>query len=118
MSSVRFNQNQQVVNIEDDGSVEEIRLPKKIINVPKYFADNQHLQSPQRVPLDRMTSRSDNPYSHVQEQLTQVDNDSREERTERQRVRRIFDKVRLFTTLRQWVIIGVANFQHTVNCQF
>lgn len=76
--SVRFNnQAQQVVNIEDE---------------------NQHLQHPNRPALDRMTSRSDpeNPYAQVQEQLTKVQNDSsREERTERQRVRRIFDKVRL-----------------------
>lgn len=74
--SVQFSQHQQVVHInEDDGS--------------------QHLQSPQRVPLDRMTSRSEHPYAQVQKQLTKVENVSREERTERQRVRRIFDKVRL-----------------------
>lgn len=76
--SVQFRQNpQQVVRIsEDDG--------------------NQHLQSPYRVPLDRMTSRSENPYSEVQDQLTQVQLDSsREEHNERQRVRRIFDRVRL-----------------------
>lgn len=75
--SVRFDsQTQQVVNMEDD---------------------EQHLQSPYRVPLDRMTSRSDkiNPYAQVQEQLTTVNDYSREERTERARVRRIFDKVRL-----------------------
>lgn len=59
--------------------------------------DNQHLQSPYRVPLDRMTSRSEkiNPYAQVQDQLTQVQLDSsREEQNERQRVRRIFDRVR------------------------
>lgn len=76
MNSVHFDNNQQVVNIPDE--------------------DLQRLNSPNRVPLDRMTSRSDqtNPYGHVQEQLTQVQLDSsREERSERQRVRRIFDKV-------------------------
>jgi hypothetical protein len=76
--SVQFTQHpQQVVNINDDEGL-------------------QHLQSPNRVPLDRMTSRSDqkNPYADVQGQLTEVQLDSsREERTERQRVRRIFDKV-------------------------
>lgn len=79
MSSVRFdNQTQQVVDMNGD--------------------DNQHLQSPYRVPLDRMTSRCNqiNPYADLQEQLTNVQTDSsREERSERQRVRRIFDKVRL-----------------------
>lgn len=74
--SVQFRQQDQVVHINND--------------------DEQHLQSPYRVPLDRMTSRSENPYAQVQEQLTIVELDSsREERTERQRVRRIFDKVRL-----------------------
>lgn len=60
--------------------------------------DSQHLQSPYRVPLDRMTSRSEkiNPYDQVQRQLTQVQLDSsREEQTERIRIRRIFDRVRL-----------------------
>lgn len=57
--------------------------------------DRQRLQSPgSRVPLDRMTSRL-NPYSGVQKQLTQVQVDiSREERADRIRIRRIFDKVR------------------------
>lgn len=77
--SVQFTQNpQQVVHINDDDGF-------------------QHLQ-PNRMPLDRMTSRSENlnPYAQVQDQLTEVQLDSsREERTERQRVRRIFDKVRL-----------------------
>lgn len=77
--SVQFTQHpQQVVHINDDDGL-------------------QHLQSPNRVPLERMTSRSDskNPYADVQGQLTEVQLDSsREERTERQRVRRIFDKVR------------------------
>lgn len=78
--SVQFTQHpQQVIHINDDDGF-------------------QHLQSPNRVPLDRMTSRSEktNPYAQVQGQLTEVQLDSsREERTERQRVRRIFDKVRL-----------------------
>lgn len=79
--SVQFVQSQQVVHINDDDG-------------------NQHLQSPHRVPLDRMTSRSENPYAQVQGQLTEVKLDSyREERTERQRVRRIFDKVRLWLVL-------------------
>jgi hypothetical protein len=76
--SVQFTQHpQQVVHINDDDGL-------------------QHLQSPNRVPLDRMTSRSDskNPYADVQEQLTEVQLDSsREEHTERLRIRRIFDKV-------------------------
>ncbi|CRL03870.1 CLUMA_CG016995, isoform D [Clunio marinus] len=76
--SVQFTQNpQQIVHINDDDD------------------GRQHLQSPRRVALDRMTSRSDkqNPYAHVQEQLTQVQLDSsREERNERARVRKIFDK--------------------------
>jgi hypothetical protein len=81
--SVQFTQNpQQVVQIDvepRDGD-----------------DDRQRLQSPgTRVPLDRMTSRL-NPYSQVQEQLTQVQLDNfREERTERMRVRKIFDKVRI-----------------------
>lgn len=105
--SVSFNQTQQVVNIEDDGNVERSSgVETKILNALKYFAGNQHLQSPHRVPLDRMTSRSDkNPYSNVQEQLTQVETASREERTERQRIRRIFDKVRLLWPFFQWVVI-------------
>ena len=75
--SVQFSQHpQQIVHINDDDGT-------------------QHLQSPQRVPLDRMTSRSQNPYVQVQKQIMEVEHDSREERTERQRVRRIFDKVRL-----------------------
>lgn len=78
--SVQFTQQQQVVQINVDPHDEE--------------DDRQRLQSPgARVPLDRMTSRL-NPYSQVQEQLTQVELDlSREERVERVRVRRIFDKV-------------------------
>lgn len=108
--SVSFNQHQQVVNIEDEGKVGRINFSeKKMSTRQKYFADNQHLQSPYRVPLDRMTSRSDNPYSQVQEQLTQVDNASREERTERQRIRRIFDKVRHFTTLFVMIHYRVGN---------
>lgn len=77
--SVQFMQHpQQVVHINDDEGL-------------------QQLQPPNRPSLDRMTSRSDtkNPYADVQGQLTEVQLDSsREERTERQRVRRIFDKVR------------------------
>jgi hypothetical protein len=82
--SVQFTQQPQVVQINVDPHDEE--------------DDRQRLQSPgARVPLDRMTSRL-NPYSQVQEQLTQVEIDhSREERAERVRVRRIFDKVRIFT---------------------
>lgn len=74
--SVQFSQNpQQVVRINGDDGTE-------------------HLQSPYRVPLDRMTSRLKNPYKEAQDQLTQMHLDSsREERTERQRIRRIFDKV-------------------------
>lgn len=59
--------------------------------------DLQHLQSPNRVPLNRMTSRSDtkNPYGQVQEQLTEIQLDSsRDEQYERHRIRKIFDKVR------------------------
>jgi len=80
--SVQFTQQPQVVQINVDPHDEE--------------DDRQRLQSPgARVPLDRMTSRL-NPYSQVQEQLTQVQLDlSREERAERVRVRRIFDKVRI-----------------------
>lgn len=76
--SVQFTQHpQQVVHINDDDGL-------------------QHLQSPNRVPLDRMTSRSDskNPYAHVQGQLTEVQLDSsREELAQRLKIRRIFDKV-------------------------
>lgn len=76
--SVQFNQRQQIVQIEqpeNDGL--------------------QHLNTPNRVPLDRMTSRSDNnnPYEQVQRQLTQIDNTSREERAERIKIRRIFERV-------------------------
>jgi hypothetical protein len=76
--SVQFNQRQQVIQIqqpENDGL--------------------QHLNSPNHVPLDRMTSRSGNskPYEQVQRQLTQIDNNSREERAELTRIGRIFDKV-------------------------
>lgn len=83
--SVQFTQQQQqVVQINVDPHDDE--------------DDRQRLQSPgARVPLDRMTSRL-NPYSQVQEQLTQVELDlSREERNERVRVKRIFDKVWLFS---------------------
>ena len=76
-------------------SVQFTQQPQQVIFVGD--EDNQHLQSGQRVPLDRMTSRSDNknPYAHVQGQLMQLDS-SREERTERARVRVIFDKVSQF----------------------
>lgn len=77
--SVQFTQHpQQVVMIEDE--------------------DRQLREPGSRVPLDRMTSRSGdekNPYAHVQEQLTeaQLENLSREERADRLRIRRIFDRV-------------------------
>lgn len=78
-SSVQFSQHpQQVVHINDEDGT-------------------QHLQSPNRVPLDRMTSRSEqlNPYAQVQKQLTQAQLDSsREERDARQKLGRLFDKVR------------------------
>lgn len=78
-------------------SVQFTQQPDQVVHIND---DEQHLQSPYRVPLDRMTSRSENPYGQVQEQLTKVEIDSsREERTERQRVRRIFDKVRLLLFL-------------------
>lgn len=74
-------------------SVQFTQRPDQVVHIND---DEQHLQSPYRVPLDRMTSRSEKPYAQVHEQLTKVELDSsREERTERQRVRRIFDKVGL-----------------------
>lgn len=96
--SVQFTQQQQVVQINVDPHDEE--------------DDTQRLQSPgARVPLDRMTSRL-NPYSQVQEQLTQVELDlSREERNERSRVKRIFDKVRIPEC---WIGIKVVEFHQIV----
>jgi hypothetical protein len=80
--SVQFQQHpQQVINI----------------NVEPHDDDTQRLSSPGRVPLDRMTSRLNNPYSGVQDQLMQVENtktNSREERAARAQARRIFEKVR------------------------
>lgn len=78
-------------------SVQFTQHPEQRVRINDEDGD-QHLQSPYRVPLDRMTSRSAkiNPYAQVQDQLTQVQLDSsREEHNERQRIRRIFDRVRL-----------------------
>lgn len=76
-------------------SVQFSQHPRQVVNIDD---DLEHLNAPNRAPLERMTSRSDrkiNPYAQVQEQLTQVTLDSsREEQTERRRVRRIFEKVR------------------------
>lgn len=79
-------------------SVQFSQQPQQVVQIdvePRSDDDRQQLQSPgTRVPLDRMTSRL-NPYLQVQEQLTQSQVDiSREERAERVRIRRIFDKVR------------------------
>lgn len=77
-------------------SVQFNNNPQQVVLVEPYSEDDrQHLQSPgNRVPLDRMTSRLKNPYADVQEQLNDIQVNSREERAERIRIRRIFDKVR------------------------
>lgn len=76
-------------------SVQFTNNPQQVVLVEPYSEDDrQHLQSPNHVPLDRMTSRLKNPYADVQEQLNEIQVNSREERAERIRVRRIFDKVR------------------------
>lgn len=76
-------------------SVQFSQHPHQMVHIDD---DLQHLNDPNRVPLERMTSRSDrkiNPYAQVQEQLTHVQLDSsREEHAERIRIRRIFDRVR------------------------
>lgn len=80
-------------------SVQFTQNPQQVVMIENGDEDCQRLQSPgARVPLDRMTSRSGddkNPYAHVQEQLTeaQIENYSREERAERTKMRRIFDRV-------------------------
>lgn len=77
-------------------SVQFTKNPQQVVQVEPYDDDDrQRLQAPgNRVPLDRMTSRL-NPYADVQEQLNETQtNNSREERVERVKVRRIFDKVR------------------------
>lgn len=78
-------------------SVQYTNNPQQVVQVEPYQKDDdrQHLQSPgTRVPLDRMTSRL-NPYEDVQGQLNEIKtNNSREERAERIKIRRIFDKVR------------------------
>lgn len=80
-------------------SVQFTKNPQQVVQVEPYQSeddhlDHQYLQSQDvRVPLDRMTSRF-NPYADVQEQLNDIQTTSREERAERIKVRRIFDKVR------------------------
>lgn len=80
-------------------SVQFTQHPQQVVTIENGDDDQQRLQTPgARIPLDRMTSRSGdekNPYAHVQEQLTeaQIENYSREERAERMKMRRIFDKV-------------------------
>lgn len=78
-------------------SVQYTKNPQQVVQVEPYNGDDdrERLQAPgNQVPLERMTSRL-NPYGHVQEQLNEIQtNNSREERVERIRVRRIFDKVR------------------------
>lgn len=76
-------------------SVQFQNNPQQVVLVEPYEGDDrQRLQSPgNRVPLDRMTSRL-NPYAEVQEQINEIQVNSREERIERVKMRRIFDKVR------------------------
>lgn len=78
-------------------SVQFTQQPQQVVQIdvePRDEDDLQRLSSPgDRAPFDRMTSRL-NPYSKVQEQLMQAEvNFSREERAERARIRRIFEKV-------------------------
>lgn len=81
-------------------SVQFSQHPQQVVIIENGDEDLQRLQAPgARVPFDRMTSRSGdekNPYSQVQEQLTEAQNDhySREERADRRNMQRIFDKVR------------------------
>lgn len=79
-------------------SVQFSSNPQQVVLVEPYDNDDDHqrLQSPggNRPALDRMTSRLKNPYAEVQEQINEIQVNSREERVERTRVRRIFDKVR------------------------
>jgi hypothetical protein len=77
-------------------SVQFTKNPQQVVQVEPYNSDEdqQRLQGHDvRVPLDRMTSRL-NPYADVQEQINDIQNYSREERAERIKVRRTFDKVR------------------------
>lgn len=76
-------------------SVQFTNNPQQVVVVEPYDDDDrQRLQSPgNRVPFDRMTSRL-NPYAGVQEQINEISVNSREERVERTRIRRIFEKVR------------------------
>lgn len=90
-------------------SVQFSQQPQQVvhIDVDPRDDDRQYLQSPgTRVPLDRMTSRL-NPYEQVQEQLTQVQTDlSREERADRIKIRRVFDKVSWKTFFNESDVIG------------
>lgn len=81
-------------------SVQFTQNPQQVVMMGRNGDDHEHQQSQPRgtrVPLDRMTSRSEdkNPYAQVQEQLTeaQFENYSREERADRSKMRRIFDRV-------------------------
>jgi len=79
-------------------SVQFTQNPQQVVHIVRDEDDDdgqQRLTGP-RVPLERMTSRFDqNPYGDVQEQLKQVHEGSREERAERIRIRRIFEKASL-----------------------
>lgn len=77
-------------------SVQFSNNPQQVVLVEPYDNDDQQrLQSPGNRPaLDRMTSRLNNPYAEVQEQINEIQVNSREERVERTRIRRIFEKVR------------------------
>lgn len=76
-------------------SVQFSNNPQQVVVVEPYDNNDEqrHLQSGNRPTLDRMTSRLKNPYGEVQEQLNEIQLNSREERIERVRIRRIFDKV-------------------------
>ena len=78
-------------------SVQFSNNPQQVVLVEPYDHDDDHqrLQSPGNRPeLNRMTSRLKNPYAEVQEQINEIQVNSREARVERTRIRRIFDKVR------------------------
>jgi hypothetical protein len=80
-------------------SVQFTQNPQQVVMIENGDEDRQVMTcETERAPLDRMTSRSGdekNPYAFVQEQLTQeqLDNYSREERADRLKMRRIFDRV-------------------------
>lgn len=77
-------------------SVQYTKNPQQVVQVEPYNSDDDHQRlnsGDVTVNLNRMNSRL-NPYADVQEQLNDIKTNSREERAERIKIRRIFDKVR------------------------